>query len=174
MTVTGAAHPPRNAARTRQRLLDTAARLFARNGYANTSVRDIADAAGANVSLINRYFESKEGLFAACLARLPRCPGILFGSQEHLLLLAHDPGTEGTKQTRLEALQAFGAALSEDVDRPDDDTIAAQGQLVLAAAIGIALVRSAGLHPLASAREPLTGLLHELAGFLMRQPTAIR
>ena len=35
-------HRSRDAARTRQRLLHTAARLFAANGYAATTVREIA------------------------------------------------------------------------------------------------------------------------------------
>lgn len=34
---------------------------------AATTVRDIADDAGVNVSLISRYFACKEGLFEACL-----------------------------------------------------------------------------------------------------------
>ena len=58
----------RDAASTRQLLLDAARRRFARDGYAATTVRDIADDAGVNVALISRYFDSKEGLFEACLA----------------------------------------------------------------------------------------------------------
>lgn len=58
---------PRDAARTRQLLLDSALRRFAREGYAATTVRDIADDAGVNVALIARYFESKEGLYATAL-----------------------------------------------------------------------------------------------------------
>jgi AcrR family transcriptional regulator len=60
-------HRSRDAARTRQRLLHTAARLFAANGYAATTVREIAHEADVNAALINRYFASKEGLFEACL-----------------------------------------------------------------------------------------------------------
>ncbi|GAB2578865.1 TetR family transcriptional regulator [Paractinoplanes abujensis] len=57
----------RDAAQTRRLLLDTARHHFARHGFATTTVRDIADGAGVNVALINRYFASKEGLFEACL-----------------------------------------------------------------------------------------------------------
>ncbi|GAA3163585.1 TetR family transcriptional regulator [Nonomuraea salmonea] len=57
----------RDAARTRQRLLDAALKRFAHDGYAATTVRDITDDAGVNVALVNRYFQSKEGLFEACL-----------------------------------------------------------------------------------------------------------
>jgi AcrR family transcriptional regulator len=40
---------------------------FARNGYANTSVADVAAAAGISKPLIYQYFGSKDGLFLACL-----------------------------------------------------------------------------------------------------------
>src|SRR5262249_4490858 len=49
----------RDAATTRQLLLDAARQRFAIDGYAATSVRDIAHDAGVNVALINRYFTSK-------------------------------------------------------------------------------------------------------------------
>src|SRR5687768_16792368 len=64
---TPVARPRRDAARTRRRLLEAARRRFARDGYATSTVRDIADDAGVNVALISRYFTSKEGLFEACL-----------------------------------------------------------------------------------------------------------
>src|SRR3954467_2700576 len=60
--------PPRDAGRTRQLLLDAARRRFAEDGYAATTVRDIAEDAGVNVALTSRYFTSKEGLFEACLS----------------------------------------------------------------------------------------------------------
>jgi AcrR family transcriptional regulator len=46
---------------TRQRILDTALRLFATNGYDRTSMRDIA-AAGCSLGLAYRYFASKEDM----------------------------------------------------------------------------------------------------------------
>src|ERR1700744_3072446 len=57
----------RDADETRQRLLQAARQRFAQDGYAATTVRDIAMEAGVNVALINRYFTSKEGLFEAYL-----------------------------------------------------------------------------------------------------------
>src|SRR5215472_7168678 len=47
---------------TRQRILDTALRLFATNGYDGTSMRDIAAAAGCSLGLAYRYFPSKEDM----------------------------------------------------------------------------------------------------------------
>lgn len=42
--------------------MDAACRLFFTKGYHGTSVRDIAKSASINVSLINYYFNSKQGL----------------------------------------------------------------------------------------------------------------
>jgi AcrR family transcriptional regulator len=54
---------------TRERLLDTAERLFAERGFAGTSVREIADAAKANLGAINYHFQSKENLYAEVFTR---------------------------------------------------------------------------------------------------------
>ncbi len=51
----------------RSRLLATATPLFAERGYHGVSVREIAAAAGVNVSMISYYFGGKEGLYAAIL-----------------------------------------------------------------------------------------------------------
>lgn len=47
----------------RARLLDEAVRLFAEQGFARTSTRAIAQAAGVNISAISYYFGDKEGLY---------------------------------------------------------------------------------------------------------------
>jgi AcrR family transcriptional regulator len=54
---------------TRQRLLDAAEHLFAERGFAATSVRQITEAAGANLGAVNYHFRSKEGLYADVFAR---------------------------------------------------------------------------------------------------------
>jgi AcrR family transcriptional regulator len=48
---------------SRAKLLTTAERLFARQGYAEISTRQIAAAAGLNAALINYYFGSKQALY---------------------------------------------------------------------------------------------------------------
>jgi TetR/AcrR family transcriptional regulator, cholesterol catabolism regulator len=53
----------------RQRITDAAAELFLRNGYAQTSLRDIADAAGIKAGSIYYHFDSKESLFRTVLER---------------------------------------------------------------------------------------------------------
>lgn len=59
---------------TRQRLIATALRLFARDGYAETSVKAIAKEAGVAQGLLYHYFVSKEALvqaiFAECMAQV--------------------------------------------------------------------------------------------------------
>ena len=53
-------HPP-----ARARLLLTALRLFAQQGYAKTSIRAIAQAAQVNVAAVSYYFGDKAALYAA-------------------------------------------------------------------------------------------------------------
>jgi AcrR family transcriptional regulator len=55
---------PRNAAATREAILAAALEAFTRAGYDGVGVREIAQAAGVTAMLVNRYFGSKEGLFA--------------------------------------------------------------------------------------------------------------
>jgi AcrR family transcriptional regulator len=50
------------AVATRQRILDTALRLFAAKGYEQTTMRDIAKEVGCSLGLAYRYFASKEDL----------------------------------------------------------------------------------------------------------------
>jgi AcrR family transcriptional regulator len=54
----------RNAAATREAILRSAVTAFTRSGYDGVGVREIAQAAGVTAMLVNRYFGSKEQLFA--------------------------------------------------------------------------------------------------------------
>jgi AcrR family transcriptional regulator len=49
----------------RERLLHAGLRLFAGQGYAQTSTRELADAAAVNVAAISYYFGDKAGLYRA-------------------------------------------------------------------------------------------------------------
>jgi AcrR family transcriptional regulator len=55
---------PRNAAATRDAILQSAIEAFARAGYDGVGVREIASDAGVTAMMVNRYFGSKEALFA--------------------------------------------------------------------------------------------------------------
>jgi AcrR family transcriptional regulator len=54
---------------TRQRLLDAAEELFARKGYAATSVRDITAVAECNLAAVNYHFHSKRNLYREVFRR---------------------------------------------------------------------------------------------------------
>ena len=54
-----------DGAKARQCLLHAALRLFAEKGYAKTSIREIAQAAQANIASICYYFGDKAGLYRA-------------------------------------------------------------------------------------------------------------
>ncbi|WP_329107677.1 TetR/AcrR family transcriptional regulator [Micromonospora sp. NBC_01699] len=196
-----APHPARrrDAAGTRHLLLDAARQRFARDGYAATTVRDIADDAGVNVALINRYFTSKEGLFKACLVgavdELGRTVSVDVTLEEvpraiarhltdtpngkhpnRLLILLRKSGDERAEQIRLDILRSFAerlaAAAGRQPDHPDTDRLLLRAQVTLAAAFGIALLRaSTALEPLGSATEQdLVGPLHDLLGALLTPP----
>jgi AcrR family transcriptional regulator len=67
----------RNAAATREAILTSARRAFAQAGYDGAGVREIAAGAGVTAMLVNRYFGSKEQLFAEVLAAASATPTIL-------------------------------------------------------------------------------------------------
>jgi AcrR family transcriptional regulator len=54
----------RNAAITKQAILESAVRLFVKHGYDGVGVREIAAEVGVTAMMVNHYFGSKERLFA--------------------------------------------------------------------------------------------------------------
>ncbi|GIH59405.1 TetR/AcrR family transcriptional regulator [Microbispora siamensis] len=60
--------------RTEARILEEAARLFAASGYADTTIRAVAAAAGVNPGLVMHYFGSKEELFLRVARARPSGP----------------------------------------------------------------------------------------------------
>ncbi|MGH8956631.1 MAG: TetR/AcrR family transcriptional regulator [Microbacterium sp.] len=131
---------PRDAARTRSSLLDAARRRFALEGYSATTMRSVAGDAGVNVSLINRYFGSKEGLFASCLDR---------GLPTHDPSRAPSPSVDSVIETMLRYA----------VDGPDDDDRLQLLLLLRTSEDPVAdNLRSAALTALSTKiAEPLTG-----------------
>jgi AcrR family transcriptional regulator len=79
-TNTGRKRPgrPAGSSDTRDRILDNARVLFARNGIASTSIRAVAAAAGVDSALVHHYFGTKEKLFAAAV-RVPIDPMDIIG-----------------------------------------------------------------------------------------------
>jgi AcrR family transcriptional regulator len=88
-----------DGAQSRERLLLAAMRLFAGQGFAATSTREIALAAGTNIASISYYFGDKAGLYRAAFSALaPRAGDDMAAFT--------DPGA-----TLRESLQAFYAML---------------------------------------------------------------
>lgn len=84
MTVSGrrsAAHDPEGR---RRAVLAAARRLFAANGFAQTSVRAIATAADVNPALVVTYFGGKEALFLEVVGRFTISPEALSGGIDGL------------------------------------------------------------------------------------------
>ncbi|MFF5078549.1 TetR family transcriptional regulator [Actinoplanes sp. NPDC000266] len=185
----------RDATRTRQLLLDVAKKLFARDGYSATTVRDIADEAGVNVALISRYFSSKEGLFEACLSsavsELRRDSGEIAlddvaadiarrittsrddqSMTESMLLLLRTSGDERAEQMRRGVIQAISERLAAACSPTAPDGLL-RAQLVLATSLGIVVLRSSlRVEPLTSAGErELTPPLTDVINALLRAPS---
>ena len=56
-------------AKTKERILDSAERLFAKKGLKHTSVRDITSEANAHLAAVNYHFRSKDGLLKEVVQR---------------------------------------------------------------------------------------------------------
>ncbi len=85
MTDAAVPHPPADTEDARQRLLLAALRLFAEQGFAKTSTREIAAAAQVNVGAISYYFGDKQGLYRAVFTEP-------MGSAKDDIPLFSDPG----------------------------------------------------------------------------------
>src|SRR4051812_13085952 len=72
----------------REQLLGIAAELFASKGFRNTTVRDIADAAGILSGSLYHHFDSKEAMVDEILRTFQEG---LFGQYDEILASAADP-----------------------------------------------------------------------------------
>ena len=70
----------RNAAATRQAILDAAHNRFAKEGYDGASLREIAADAKVDAALVSRYFGSKEELFVEVLNCAPDASDLFEGT----------------------------------------------------------------------------------------------
>ncbi|WP_051471243.1 TetR/AcrR family transcriptional regulator [Patulibacter minatonensis] len=170
---------PRDADATRRELLLAAQRRFVLLGYERTTTRDIADDAGVNLALINRYFGGKRGLHRAVLQnsaelleaaatrhREPRRDVVSeflesldpeawpqLGGHPLLLLLRDD---EETRPMRAQALATAVRRTLVATDRADsgDPEDELRAELVLALFCGVVSLRSAGLVERLRTAEP--------------------
>jgi len=154
----------RDAAATRQALLDAARELFGVRGYDRTTLRDVAERAGVDAALVARYFGGKVDLYLAAIAAEPP----LFGPDDDAPLLnrlvqsiLRRTDTAGVGPVGRAILQravddeireAARAHIAQRVLDPLSDRLAARGieqprlraEVVTAALLGIAAARSSG------------------------------
>jgi len=126
--------PARDAAATRNRILEHARRQFAARGFVAVTVKGVADAAGVSPNLVTRYFGGKDGLFlAATRVEIP-----VAGSFD---------GDRGALGTRLAA-----GIVRRWAGSPDDDPLLglqrASGERPEAAEALAAFLDTASLEPL--------------------------
>jgi AcrR family transcriptional regulator len=88
------------AASTRDKLLDVAEQLFIQHGFDAVSLRQITDAAKANIAAVNYHFGSKDGLIEAVIERQFR--PLLNARAERLQLL--EPQLVAGDRTQLPVL----------------------------------------------------------------------
>ena len=86
---------------TRERLIEAAERLFARQGYASTSVRDLTTEAGCNVAAVNYHFGGKDSLYVETFRSL--LPEIRDRRLEIVEQAMAEGGGDATLETFLEA-----------------------------------------------------------------------
>ncbi len=85
---------PKNAAATRQAILDSAIVAFARAGYDGVGVREIAQGAGVTAMLVNRYFGSKRQLFAEAVETSFAAPVFVAEQPRDAATIARDIASE--------------------------------------------------------------------------------
>nr|WP_296765474.1 TetR/AcrR family transcriptional regulator [Rhodococcus sp. (in: high G+C Gram-positive bacteria)] len=162
----------RNAAATRASLVKAAKRRFTVFGFERTTVRDISSDAGVNVSLINRYFGSKDGLLSAVLAETAEnldsdesgdgsaypdvwVKGLLqglrpeawpeFGHEHPLLLFIRDVANdESAGVLRRRTLRSVIARMSADIEEAGHgDESRIRATVLLALTMGVVALNSA-------------------------------
>ena len=104
---------------TRERVLRSAVRLFAENGYAATSVREIVESAGVTKPVLYYHFKSKDGLYQAvweeayqtlarALANGLKCPGNTLERLNHLFGVVMDLAANNKNVAKLMSITMFG------------------------------------------------------------------
>jgi len=96
---------------TKQKILDTAEKLFAERGYDATSLRQIIAEAGVNLAAVHYHFGSKEDLLDALVVR--RAGPVNQARIALLDRLAADSGRPSVEKV----LEAFLLPMSEPADR---------------------------------------------------------
>ena len=145
----------RNAAATKDAILRSAVTAFTEHGYDGVGVREIAQSAGVTAMLVNRYFGSKEALFAE-VVDTAFAPRTVVGAATAATLVARTaPGADHLDPFQLMLRSVanpraaeiirdgierhVGADLAAQVDGPDGT---ARAELALALIAGVWLMRT--------------------------------
>ncbi|TIC83917.1 TetR/AcrR family transcriptional regulator [Nocardioides sp. GY 10113] len=98
MPETSTQSPRPSASARRAELLRVAAGLFAEKGFRNTTVRDIADAAGILSGSLYHHFDSKESMVDEILSTFQEQ---LFGQYDEILASGDDPRAKLERAVRV-------------------------------------------------------------------------
>ena len=101
----------------RQKILDVAAKIFAKNGFENASMADISAKVGGSKATIYSYFKSKEEIFSCAVQKFAD------EKRQALLEILNDEGLSIEK-----ALFSYGVKLTEFLTQPQ--IIAARRMIV--------------------------------------------
>lgn len=183
---------PRNAAATRDAILQSAIEHFAGAGYDGVGVRQIAKDAGVTAMLVNRYFGSKEKLFAEAVETAFAPPVFVLDRSDTLAgdtaaTLVSRTGPSGDPPTSFlimllsvsnpvavrivrEAIERHvGQRLARQIDLPDREL---RTELVLSVISGVLLMRSVIATPALREGDPdsLTGILESVFTAIIGDP----
>lgn len=84
---------------TKERILDAALEIFARDGYAGTNIKDIAESVGVVKSAFYRHYKSKEEIWDEIIDKVSVYYEERFGSRRHLPIIPEN--TEELKELTL-------------------------------------------------------------------------
>lgn len=112
---------------TRANIVDAAREVFARSGYAGTSITDITTAAGASKGAVYFHFTSKAAIAEGVLSdwsashrdRLARAAETGTSPLHQLVMVCHDTAATDSRQVEIRAALRLMIDLG-DVDRADD------------------------------------------------------
>lgn len=155
---------PRDAAASRQALLEAAQDLFGTLGFERTTVRDIGERAGVDAALIARYFGSKADLYVAAVAAermddqsLPDYQGLAHIVQTMMARVdRHGPGailqalarSDTPAEIRIAAQARLARRLVEplvsNMDGEGVDRPSLRAEIAVSALVGVVLGRSLG------------------------------
>jgi AcrR family transcriptional regulator len=155
---------PRDAAASKESLLQAAQELFGLRGFERTTIRDIGERAGVDAALIARYFGSKADLYIAAVAAedeselYPGGYGGLAQMADAMVSRADQHGSgpilqaiirgDVSDEIRVAALQRVRRRLVDplvnDMTRLGVPGSELRAQVAVAAVVGIRLARSLG------------------------------